>query len=436
MLLEYVSTNFMTLMILFSLIVILYVNKQADLQAAKLVKTVIGLLLLITVIDHFGTLSEQYRLPFAEHDECVRYRIIFDAISYILRPFIIMIEVFIIIPDKKYRPLCILPAAINGIIFSTAFFESDIAFYIDSGNKWYPGPLRSSIFISQLIYVVLLLIFSFLYFQRKNSKRTAIVLMIFFQSVIAALLEYEDLISGYTNAITALCILEYYIYLALVYQREMQDIIAQKEIDIARSNLLVLRNQIQPHFIYNTLSIIRSLARRDGKMAVKCIDTFSKYLKSHIGAIQKDDLVPFEQELENVRIYLSLVQIDYVNKVDIVYELETTDFLIPPLSLEPIVENAVDHGISRGGGKLTIRAFEDGEKGDIIISIADNGTAKNDKETEDYTPVHNGIGLDNTRKRLEMQCRGTLVLNITNRGAEAVITMPKSEVVKNEHSYS
>ena len=372
--------------------------------------------------------AEHNVFSFTDLAGTIRIRLIFDTISYIVRPVIIMIELFIIIPDKKYRSLCILPSAINAIIFSTAFFDSSIAFTIDINNKWASGPLHISIYISQLIYVVLLLVFSIIYFQKKNVKRTIIVLAIFLQSVIVGALEYTNLLPGYANPITALCMLEYYIYLSVIYQQEMRDTIAQKELDIAKSNLLVLRNQIQPHFIYNTLSIIRSLARRDGKMAVSCIDTFSKYLKSHIGAIQKDDLIPFMQELENVKVYLSLVQIDYTNKVEIVYDLGYTDFLIPPLSLEPIVENAVDHGISRGGGKLTIHTHEDKENENIIVSIADNGTARNDKDKEDYVPIHNGIGLDNTRKRLAMQCSSTLELNITDSGAEAVITLPKREV--------
>ena len=292
------------------------------------------------------------------------------------------------------------------------------------------------IYVSQIVYVLLLLVFSGVYFKRKNIKQSILVLAIVIQAVIAAIIEYTNALTGYTNAITALCMLEYYIYLSLIYQQEMREIIAQKELDIAKSNLLVLRNQIQPHFIYNTLSIIRSLARRDGKMAVQCIDTFSKYLKSHIGAIQKADLVLFENELENVKVYLSLVQIDYTNKVEIVYDLEVTDFLIPPLSLEPIVENAVDHGISRGGGKLTISTREDKENGTVTVIIADNGTARNDKDIEEYTPIHNGIGLENTRKRLALQCSGTLDLNITDSGAAVTIVMPKMRGDDNEYTDS
>ena len=427
MLYYYFSQNFMTLMILFALGTIALINKHDRIPATNLFKMTTVMLLAITIVD---TLNNSSSIT----DKWTHTSL--STLAYILRPFIIMNEVFIIIPEKKFRPWCAIPAIANAAVFSTALFGSRIAFWIDDNCNWHSGPLHHMIYVSQIVYVLLLLVFSGVYFKRKNIKQSILVLAIVIQAVIAAIIEYTNALTGYTNAITALCMLEYYIYLSLIYQQEMREIIAQKELDIAKSNLLVLRNQIQPHFIYNTLSIIRSLARRDGKMAVQCIDTFSKYLKSHIGAIQKADLVLFENELENVKVYLSLVQIDYTNKVEIVYDLEVTDFLIPPLSLEPIVENAVDHGISRGGGKLTISTREDKENGTVTVIIADNGTARNDKDIEEYTPIHNGIGLENTRKRLALQCSGTLDLNITDSGAAVTIVMPKMRGDDNEYTDS
>jgi LytS/YehU family sensor histidine kinase len=266
--------------------------------------------------------------------------------------------------------------------------------------------------------VLILFAFSIRYFRRKNLMRSIIVITIFIQAITVAFCEYTNLITGYVNAVTTLCILEYYIYLSLVYQQQMQDTIVQKERDINRSNLLLLRNQIQPHFIYNSLSIIRSLAKRDSAGAVRCIDSFSEYLKAHIGAIQTDDLISFEQELQNVKTYLSLVQADYTRKVAVIYELNETDFKIPPLSLEPIIENAVSHGISKETGIISIRTERLDDNVQIIV--ADNGTAEKDPE-----PImHNGIGLENTRKRLELHCGGTLEMENSQNGMTVTITVP------------
>ncbi len=417
MLLEYLSSNFMTLMIISALALIMVVNRKVRIPATNLFAIGIVLLLTITVAE---TWKESSPLS-----QTVTMQTFLSTVVYILRPFIIMLEVIIMLPDKRFRPFCLIPAVINAVIYSTALFGSGLAFRIKNDLHWVGGPLHYSIYISQIFYVALLFLFSAIYFKRQKTNLSIIVFGIFVQSVIAAVIENTNFLPGFANPITALCMLEFYIYLSMVYQQQMRNTIAQYKLDIAKNELLVLRNQIQPHFIYGTLNIIRSLAKRDSKMAVECINSFSKYLRSHIGAIKSDELIPFEEELENAKIYLSLVQIDYMDKAEILYELATTDFMIPPLTLEPLVENAVDHGISHNGGTITIATVE--TESDVVVRVSDDGTAS--EEEEEYTPVRNGIGLKNTRKRLELQCGGTLSLNITDSGTTAEITLPK-EVCK------
>jgi len=243
------------------------------------------------------------------------------------------------------------------------------------------------------------------------------------QSVIVSVLEFTNILSGYVNAVTALCITEYYAYLVLIYQQEMRETLAEQERDLAQKTLTILKDQIQPHFIYNSLSIIRSLAKRDSEKAVLCIDTFSEYLRAHIGALRTDDLIPFEKELENVKVYLSLVHADYTREMEVIYDLAVTDFLLPPLSLEPIVENAIHHGISRRGGKIVIRTYE--EEGCIWLLVADNGTASSE-HTGDSAHFHMGVGLKNTSRRIEMQCAGTLQMETTDHGTTVSIVLPKN----------
>lgn len=418
---DYLTIVFTTLMILSGLVTLMIVNRDVKIPATKFFVTGIILLLVITVLDAVKT--KQYIAPFEDAQAYVRSQTFLSAIIYILRPFLIMIQVLIIVPDKKYKLFCVLPALINAVIYSTAFTGSHLAFYLDENRFFYVGKLGNSIFISQIFYIILLLIFSFSRFQKKNRKQSIIILTMLLLAIIDAILEYKNILTGLATPVTAFCMLEYYIYLSVIYRNEITENVTQKELEITQKNLQILRNQIQPHFIYNTLGIIRSLAKYDSKAAVKCIDNFSKYLKAHISTIQNNDLIPFEEELKNVRIYLSLVQIDYTDKIEIHYDLKVTDFFLPPLSLEPIIENAVNHGISREGGILTIRTYEENDR--IMISVSDNGTAGNEKEP--YTPFHNGIGLDNTRKRLELQCNGTLELTISDSGAVANISLPKTQ---------
>ena len=424
MILTYFTYNFMMLMILSALIVMMWVNRREKIPASKLFVLVIIILIIISIMDAVSLWTQQPETQSTINlSTLLTVRTFVDATSYIVRPVIIMIEVFIIIPGSKYRLLCLLPAVLNGIIFATAYFGSEIAFYIDENNRWHPGPLRRSIFISQFVYLILLLVFSVIYFKRNNLNRSVIVMVIFVQSIVVMGIEITYTVPGSSNPVTALCMLEYYIYLSTIYQHEMKETIARKELEAAKSELMTLRNQIHPHFIYNSLSIIRSLAKRDSEMAVSCIDRFSAYLKSHIGAMQKSDMIPFEEELKCVKVYISLVQVDYTRKVDVKYDLAVTDFYLPPLSLEPIVENAIDHGLGIEGGTVSIQTAE--RDGNVVISISDNGTASGDKD--DCRNIRNGVGLANTRRRLEIQCDGTLDINITDSGTTVEIVIPRNK---------
>ena len=141
----------------------------------------------------------------------------------------------------------------------------------------------------------------------------------------------------------------------------------------------------------------------------------------NIRAIQSDLNIPFGKELENAEIYLSLAQMDISRKFDFVYDLRCTDFSIPPLSLEPLIENAVRHGLDMYGGTITVSSFRDG--GNIIISVADSGVGKNNLTEKESGRL--GVGIENTRRRLELQSGGRLELDISENGSTARIIIPE-----------
>ena len=243
--------------------------------------------------------------------------------------------------------------------------------------------------------------------------------------------EFCDLLTGYATPVTAFCTLTYYIYLSVIYQQEMRETISEKELHIAQDKLIILRSQIQPHFIYNSLNIIRTLVRTDTQNAVEAIDNFSEYLQAHFRAIEDDHLVSFRQELENVMAYLALVQADYTRKIDVVYELNEIDFSVPQLSLEPVVENAVKHGTGPDGGTIRIASFSRDDC--YIICVTDDGTGKNNTLTEKQTK-RLGVGIDNTRKRLAQLCNGTLEMHKYPEGTVVSIIIPKKEETENENT--
>lgn len=430
---EYFKQNFSTLLIMSATLALMFANRKNKISATDLFSVGLLLLLVITASD---TLSEWCGSNSGVRPSWLhagaKLRLYSSAVTYILRPFIILVEVFIVAPPKlRMKKLLLIPALLNTAAYSTAFFGSGLAFGYGTGGGFYRGPLGYSVYISQLFYVALLLWFSLLRFRGSDLRKSIILLLICVQVMVSALLEYSNLLSGTTNVVTALAVLEYYIYLSVIYQQEMRDAIAQRDLNLEKDKMLILRNQIHPHFIYNSLSIIRSLAKHDSVQAVSCIDSFSDYLKAHIGAIETDSLITFEKELYNIRAYLDLARADKSRKIDVFYELETTDFRIPPLSLEPLIENAVNHGLSRDGGIIRIVTEETPES--YVIRVSDNGTAKHSPEND--KPFHMGVGIENTRKRLAMHCNGTLDLDMTDHGTTVTVIIPK-EVKANESSGS
>ena len=234
-------------------------------------------------------------------------------------------------------------------------------------------------------------------------------------------LEYFSVLPHMAAPTTALCLLEYYFYLSAIYQQEMRQQVMEKELYITKQRMDILRGQIQPHFIFNSLSVIRALVKYK---AVESIDSFSDYLRAHVNSLKEDEMVSFEEELNNAQAYLDLVQADSERRnIEVIYNLNCTDFMIPPLTLEPIVENAIKHGVGGKGGTIRISTWE--TEDDIFIRIADNGSPQGgmtDQETKRL-----GVGLDNTRKRLQMACQGKLDTNLTENGAIVTITIPKTK---------
>ena len=421
MLLEYISMNFITLLILLLIMTLILINNKSKLPATDYYFIAVTLCFAVTVAELFNYDSVYEAAQ--RSDSLAQFTILrkwADVFVYICRPVIILLEVFCIVPNKKKQFICTIPALINGAIYSTALFESKLAFYFNENYEWDKGPLSLSVYVTQFIYIVMLLGFSLRFFK-SNKKNTLLILNILINATAVSLLEYHNTGTSYTNTVTAFCMLIYYIYLMTAFQREINELLAEKQIEAYNSEISLLRSQIQPHFIYNTLSIIRSLVRTDSSRAADTITTFSKYLRTHINAIQDKDMISFEDELENVRVYIDLAQADYPGKIEMVYDFQTVNFRIPMLSLEPIVENAIQHGISKNGGIITISTREDDSE--YTICVFDNGTAKKDLTQKAIDRL--GVGIENTRKRLTLQCSGKLFTEETNNGYKVTVVIPK-----------
>lgn len=138
----------------------------------------------------------------------------------------------------------------------------------------------------------------------------------------------------------------------------------EMEKQLLQSKISIMLSQIQPHFLYNSLTAIRQLCDIDPQKAKQAVTLFARYLRGNTESLTTAHCIPFEKELEHVKSYLALEQIRFEDELQVEYDIQAHGFLLPSLSLQPLVENAVRHGVSKkaGGGKVTIRTTETGTR--------------------------------------------------------------------------
>lgn len=197
----------------------------------------------------------------------------------------------------------------------------------------------------------------------------------------------------------------------------------QKELYDAQVQIMV--SQIQPHFMYNALASIAILCKLDPATAYEATVTFSKYLRGNMDSLKQTEPVSFERELEHLKQYLYIEKLRFADKLDIKYDIHTTDFKVPMLSIQPIVENAVKHGVGmkREGGTVTIASNET-ENGYEIVVSDDGAGFDTDAPKKDDGRSH--VGMENTKKRLRDMCNAEITVASTpGEGTTVRIIIPK-----------
>lgn len=186
--------------------------------------------------------------------------------------------------------------------------------------------------------------------------------------------------------------------------------------------------QIQPHFISNMLSTMQSLCDVSPAGVKDALGLFADYMRVSTDAIDFNGLVPFQQELAHVRTYAALEQLRFGSKLQVVYQIETEDFLLPALTLQPLVENAITHGIGdkHSGGTVSISTCADSSG--WRITVQDDGCGIDFTDNDGLPPQQESgcIGLANVRQRIESIAGGQLRFTSNpDKGTAVTIVLPK-----------
>ncbi|MGB9814003.1 MAG: LytS/YhcK type 5TM receptor domain-containing protein [Thermovenabulum sp.] len=172
---------------------------------------------------------------------------------------------------------------------------------------------------------------------------------------------------------------------------------------LAKAELRALQSQINPHFLFNALNTIISICRRDPEQARILLIHLGEFFRKSLSA--NKELVPLEQEIEHVKAYLAIEQARFSERLKVVFEIEPgTNIMVPPLILQPLVENAVKHGLlpKKDGGRVVVKAKN--VKGGVEITVADDGVGMDEEMVENILSqkiARENIGLYNVNKRLE-----------------------------------
>ena len=190
--------------------------------------------------------------------------------------------------------------------------------------------------------------------------------------------------------------------------------------------------QIRPHFIYNALTSIYYIVEENPTKAQRVIRDFSIYLRNVFYSITSQVPVPFIEELEHTKAYLSVEAARFEDQLSVIYDISHTNFQLPPLTLQPVVENAVKHGMDPELERLNIRIQTRSGGGYSEIIVENDG--------EDFIPPsekEEGIGLSNTADRLKRMCGGELIVS-KREGGGAVVTIripdPRSDSDSSDYS--
>ena len=303
------------------------------------------------------------------------------------------------------------------IMLEFAYFTD--YFYVITPKNTFRRTPWFTLLLLPLVIIMFLNIIGLIRRRKKLSKRYYNALLIYLlpmtlNVIVHSLLDIE-LVVFLGVGICALSM--YYLILSdqIIQLVQQQRQIAEKEREIAHQRASVMVLQMRPHFIYNTMMSIYYLCKQDADKAQQVTLDFTTYLRKNFTAIASEESVPFSEELEHTRAYLAVEHAQHEEMLYVDYDTPHTDFLVPPLTLQPLVENAVKHCLDPNGDPLRIsvrtRLTDSGSE----IIVENNGA---DFKPSDDNEPH--IALSNIEQRLAMMCRGKMTISPREGGGTIV----------------
>lgn len=324
--------------------------------------------------------------------------------------------------SKKHIKIIIFVFGIvTSLIYAGLLFVPSL-YHMEDGKGIYSIPAYIAVHIITKFAYICALIFGIRH-RKVIGKREMVINFVFIilLSALVVVDELYELCIG--HVFVALFVFTLYVSIdlhkGLLLERQEKDIVLWKT--------QIMLSQMQPHFLYNVLTTISSMCEMENANEARdVVNHFADYFRTNLDSLGNNKTIPFDKELEHTKTYLWLEKVRFEDSLNICYEIGTTDFMVPSLTVQPIVENAVKHGIhpKEDGGTVTISTYETSR--DYVIVVKDDGVGFdiNEKKNDNHTHV----GIENVRKRLEMTCNGICdIKSEKGKGTIVTIYIPREE---------
>ena len=344
----------------------------------------------------------------------VLIRSVVSSIGYSVRPFLILC--FMYLCTKKYKHYVYLVFSfLNLILYSTSQY-THLCAYFTPDNRFHRGPLGMFVFYLCGAGLIGIVVYSFIGYRNRHVRRWIIPPVCSAIIVYAVYLDYEVIDNIYPSHLNEILVIVMFLFYVF-YHLDLVEQYDEKMLQNQKLQLMV--SQIKPHFFFNTITTIQALCNIDPAKASDTLGLFASYIRQNI-TTQSDNLIPFSQEIDHVKTFVAIEMLRFPN-IKVTYDFQVIDFDIVNLSIQPLIENAIKHGIrSRDHGIVAISTRKD--KHSIIITITDNGVGFDPKVIDKLDDTH--IGINNVKNRLEILQKATMDITSSPNGTTITITIP------------
>ena len=303
-------------------------------------------------------------------------------------------------------------------------FSTQIYFF-DTQGDYHRGPYYPVLLIPPVIIMALNLLLLWHRWDRFSKRERiafAVYIIVPMLTMLIQMLFFGVYVIVLGTAVSAL-------FMFLSIQNDQAERYAMQQAENAQLRMDIMLSQIQPHFLYNALAVIQDLCHTgDTARAEEATIRFAQYLRGNMESLGEGVPVPFEKELRHTQGYLELEQMRFREKLTVRYDVTCTAFQLPTLTLQPIAENAVRHGVRGnpdGTGVVTVATREYPDRYEITVS--DDGPGFDPAQLGSNTGAEH-VGIKNVRDRLARMCGGTLtIVSAPGEGAAVTLAIPKRE---------